>query len=176
MKRIFYAVMVTLSGLVLLFSYRTSQGAQLPLAASGALSTKAVAAPPAPARAQGDDDGHGDDGPSAAPSKTPAPAPAAPAPAQAGLKTGTFTGGAVDTPYGPVQVAIEVSGGKVARVDILQAPNDNGRSRQIAAASLPTLESETISAQSSKIDMVSGATYTSDGYRQSLQSALDQAV
>ena len=55
------------------------------------------------------------------------------------------------------------------------APTENGRDREINQAALPVLVDETISAQSADIDMVSGATYTSEGYLESLQSALDQA-
>jgi len=74
-----------------------------------------------------------------------------------------------------VQVAITVSGGKITNVAVPQYPNNNGRDVEIANYSLPQLISETLSAQSANIDMVSGATYTSEGYLQSLQSAIDQA-
>ncbi|MBC3763499.1 FMN-binding protein [Quadrisphaera oryzae] len=87
----------------------------------------------------------------------------------------TVTGQAVPTRYGPVQVQLTVTGGKVTAVDVLQRPDSNGRDQEINARALPILVSETLSAQSAQIDMVSGATYTSDGYTRSLQSALDQA-
>jgi len=74
-----------------------------------------------------------------------------------------------------VQVAITVSGGKITNVAVPQYPNNNGRDVEIANYSLPQLITETLSAQSANIDMVSGATYTSEGYLQSLQSAIDQA-
>jgi uncharacterized protein with FMN-binding domain len=74
-----------------------------------------------------------------------------------------------------VQVRITVSGGKVTAVDVVEYPDSNGRDQEINARALPVLVQETLQAQSAKIDMVSGATYTSDGYLTSLQSALDQA-
>jgi uncharacterized protein with FMN-binding domain len=72
-------------------------------------------------------------------------------------------------------VQITVAGGKVTAVDVVEYPNGNGRDQQINARALPVLVSETLKAQSADIDMVSGATVTSDGYVESLQSALDQA-
>ena len=92
-----------------------------------------------------------------------------------GLKAGTYTGSAASFRYGTVQVQVTVANGKIANVSILQYPSSDPRSSQIAQSSLPTLISETLSAQSAHISSVSGATFTSQGYVQSLQSALDQA-
>lgn len=92
-----------------------------------------------------------------------------------GAATGTFTGDPVDTQYGTVQVAVTLANGKLTAVKVLQAPDQNGRDQQIASYSLPRLTQEAIGAQSAHIDAVSGASYTSQGYIQSLQSALDQA-
>ncbi|MFG2437206.1 FMN-binding protein [Streptomyces sp. NPDC048508] len=92
-----------------------------------------------------------------------------------GTATGTFTGDPVDTQYGTVQVAVTLAKGKLTAVKVLQAPDQNGRDQQIASYSLPRLTQEAIGAQSAHIDAVSGASYTSQGYIQSLQSALDQA-
>ncbi|MFE4959901.1 FMN-binding protein [Streptomyces sp. NPDC056653] len=89
--------------------------------------------------------------------------------------TGTFTGAPVDTQYGTVQVAATLSKGKITSVKVLQAPDQNGRDQQIASYALPRLTQEAIGAQSAHIDAVSGASYTSQGYIQSLQSALDRA-
>ncbi|HET6358058.1 FMN-binding protein [Streptomyces sp.] len=89
--------------------------------------------------------------------------------------TGTFTGDPVDTPYGTVQVAATLTRGKITSIKVLQAPDRGGRDRQIAAYALPRLTQEAIGAQSAHIDSVSGASYTSQGYIQSLQGALDQA-
>ncbi|MEV5787152.1 FMN-binding protein [Streptomyces sp. NPDC048448] len=95
--------------------------------------------------------------------------------AGASTGTGTFTGDPIDTQYGAVQVAATLSKGKITAVKVLQAPDQNGRDQQIAAYALPRLTQEAIGAQSAHIDAVSGASYTSQGYIQSLQSALDQA-
>jgi uncharacterized protein with FMN-binding domain len=96
-------------------------------------------------------------------------------PRPAGLKDGTYTGVAEVTPYGTVQVAAVVSGGKITNVNFLQMPNDRGHTQEVTAFAQPLLKQETLSKQSAKIDFVSGATQTSEGYQRSLQSALDQA-
>ena len=100
---------------------------------------------------------------------------AAPAKATTSTYTGTVTGAAADTRWGPVQVRVTVASGKITALDVVQEPDGNGRDREINADAVPTLVSETLQAQSAQIDMVSGATYTSDGYVTSLQSALDRA-
>jgi uncharacterized protein with FMN-binding domain len=86
----------------------------------------------------------------------------------------TVTGSVASTRWGPVQVSITVTDGKITAVAVPQYPTGNGKDRQINASALPILTKETLSAQSADIDMVSGATVTSEGYVQSLQSALDQ--
>ncbi|MEO5877779.1 MAG: FMN-binding protein, partial [Streptosporangiaceae bacterium] len=85
----------------------------------------------------------------------------------------TVTGNTIDTRYGPVQVAITMKGSQITAVKVLQVPNRNGRDREIASFAVPQLVDETMTAQNARIDVVSGATYTSDGYVTSLQSALD---
>ena len=92
-----------------------------------------------------------------------------------GMTDGTYTGGAANTRYGPVQVQITVSGGVIADVKVTDYPHSDRRDRRSISARCPILVSETTQAQSSRIDMVSGATYTSQGYIASLQSAIDQA-
>jgi uncharacterized protein with FMN-binding domain len=74
-----------------------------------------------------------------------------------------------------VQVKITVQDGKLTKVTVLQQPNGNRRDQEINDQALPILIDETVSAQSAKIDMVSGATVTSDGYLESLQAAIDEA-
>ena len=93
----------------------------------------------------------------------------------AGAKNGTFTGTTESTQYGDVQVQAVISGGKLTNVVILQVPDRGGYEDQIVQIALPELKSEALSKQSASIDVISGATYTSQGYAQSLQSALDQA-
>ena len=80
-----------------------------------------------------------------------------------------------DTQWGPVQVRLTVTGGTISKVTVLQYPSGNGKDQEINDYALPILTQETVDAQSAQIDMVSGATVTSDGYLESLQSALDQA-
>ncbi|KOV65836.1 FMN-binding protein [Streptomyces sp. MMG1121] len=87
----------------------------------------------------------------------------------------TVTGDTVQTRWGPVQVRVTIESGRITDVTAVQYPQDNPRDQEINSYALPQLRRETLSAQSAQIDMVSGATYTSTGYRQSLQSALDSA-
>lgn len=87
----------------------------------------------------------------------------------------TVTGDVVQTRWGPVQVQVTTSGGQITSVEVLQYPSENGKDVEINNYALPILVDETLSAQSANIDMVSGATYSSEGYLTSLQSALDQA-
>lgn len=176
MKRIAYAMLATVSGLVLLFSYRTSTGAEIPTAnaAAPAASTGTSGSgtgsgsgstPNDSTSGSGTGSTTGTDGTGSTTGTT----------TSSGLKDGTFTGDAASTRYGPVQVQVTVSGGSIASVDVVEYPNENPRDRQINQQAVPMLVSETTSAQSAQIDMISGATYTSQGYQQSLQSALDQA-
>ncbi len=87
----------------------------------------------------------------------------------------TVTGDVVQTRWGPVQVQVSTSGGQITSVEVLQYPSGNGKDVEINDYALPVLVDETLSTQSADIDMVSGATVTSVGYVDSLQSALDQA-
>lgn len=89
-------------------------------------------------------------------------------------KSGTFTGTAIQTSDGTIQVQITVSNGKLTAVQMLQYPT-SGRSSQVSQSAIPTLIQEALQAQSAQIHAVSGATYTSQGFAQSLQSALVQA-
>lgn len=150
MRRAFFAAVGTVLGLVMLLSFKTHGSRPSNLSALGAVG-KGTSSGPAPTT-----------------HKTTAATGAAPATSR------TITGRAVDTAYGPVQIAITLQGGRIVRVQPLQAPS-GGRSDDITSYSLPILMQETLKAQSAHIDSVSGASYTSDGYVQSLQSALDQA-
>lgn len=87
----------------------------------------------------------------------------------------TVTGGVAQTQWGPVQVQLSVDAGSITQVSVLQYPSGNSTDDEINRYALPILADETMQAQSAEIDMVSGATVTSVGYLQSLQSALDQA-
>lgn len=89
--------------------------------------------------------------------------------------TGTFDGTTAQTQFGPMQVEIVVSNGKITDIKALQLTNQGGRSVQISNYAAPILRTEALAAQSANIQSVSGATYTSQGYITSLQSALDKA-
>jgi uncharacterized protein with FMN-binding domain len=148
MRRITLWMFSTVAALVLLFSYRTSTG-------GGSTAT-------------------------AEPLTTFVPAPATSSPATrgtAGSTTGTktYTGASASTRWGDVQVAITVTNGKISSVQVPVYPHRNDRDEEINGFALPILTQETMSAQNADIDTVSGATVTSDGYLQSLQSALDAA-
>jgi uncharacterized protein with FMN-binding domain len=89
--------------------------------------------------------------------------------------SGSYTGRTVQTRFGPVQVQVTLSGGKITDVAALQLPQNDGHSARISSAVEPMLRSEVLSAQSADIQTISGATYTSEAYVTSLQSALDSA-
>lgn len=95
----------------------------------------------------------------------------------AGSRPGTrsVTGDTVQTRWGPVRVRVTIESGRLTDVTAVSYPQDNPRDQEINGYALPQLRREALAAQSAQIDTVSGATYTSEGYRQSLQSALDSA-
>ena len=90
-------------------------------------------------------------------------------------KDGSYTGEQVDAFYGLVQVQAIIRSGKIANVQFLQFPNDRRTSQRINTVAVPYLQTEAIQAQSANVDIVSGATLTSEAFAQSLQSALDVA-
>lgn len=152
-------VVATVCGLVLLFSYRTS------LSGPGTATAGTGAAPGA--------------APPGVVSATTAPSPgtsATPAPASTGRAQDVTANGTVaQTRWGPVQVQVHIASGKIVDVVALQVPDGNGRDYEINSYAVPQLRQEVLAAQSANIDTVSGATVTSDGYRESLQAALDSA-
>ncbi|MGA0566499.1 FMN-binding protein [Rathayibacter sp. KR2-224] len=170
MKKIIYGLLATVTGTVLLLSYRTSLEVVNPTASTGTGSSTSGSG----SSAQSGSTGTTQSG-STSSSSTPSSTPSASSSSSSGLKDGTYTGQAADTRYGAVQVKVTVSGGKITAVDVPQYPTESFRDEEINRQAVPQLVSETLKAQSSSIDMVSGATYTSEGYLQSLQSALDGA-
>ena len=143
--------LTTVSTVVLLFSYRTSTSSQLP-AATGTPDTATTGS-----------------------TTTTGAASATSAAKSTSTYSGTVTGTAADTRWGPVQVKVTLASGKITAVDVVEEPDSNNRDQEINAEAVPQLVQETLQAQNAQIDMVSGATYTSQGYVTSLQSALDQA-
>lgn len=107
-------------------------------------------------------------------SGTPAPPAQAPS-ATARQAARTVTGSVADTQYGPMQVQLTLAGQRITKVTVLQRTDTGEQSNEIDSAAIPKLTSETLTAQSARIDAVSGASYTSSGYIQALQSALDKA-
>jgi uncharacterized protein with FMN-binding domain len=150
----------TAAGLAALLSFKTHAPAD---------ADAAPAPPPTPAMSQA---AAGPASASAAASHSASStSPAAPA----GAAARTVTGKVANTEHGPMQVQLTLAGQKITKVTLLQRTNDGAESVQIDSFAIPKLTSETLAAQSAHIDSVSGASYTSSGYIQSLQSALDQA-
>ena len=158
MRRISYWVLSTISTVVLLFSYHTSTSGPLATSASSS-QTPVVSRTSTTSGSNGTTSDSTDTGSGST-----------------GTGSGsTVTGSVAQTRWGPVQVQLTLANGKITKVSVLQYPNGNGKDAEINSYALPVLVQETVDAQSANIDMVSGATVTSDGYVQSLQSALDQA-
>lgn len=108
----------------------------------------------------------------AAPLPSPPAVAAPPSPGESPGGTRTVNGPIVDTEFGPYQVRVTFSGATITDVRLITEPDD-GHSRRIASFAEPTLRSEALAAQSAHIDMVSGATATSEAYTRSLQAAID---
>jgi len=165
-KRGFAALLITTGALILLLSFKTPDET-LPVRPGGtvAIVEPVAGATPTP-RA------------TAAPGTTAAPtdptATAAPTPGSGASAATTIDGPVISTRFGEIQVEVVVTSGKLTDVVALQLPAGR-RSGSISTYAEPILHQEALQAQSAKIDTVSGATYTSDAYAQSLQAALDQA-
>ncbi|MEW2511715.1 FMN-binding protein [Streptomyces sp. NPDC046870] len=147
LRRTVLASAATVSGMVLLLALKPHTAPTVVTA-----STKSPAASSSPAPGSGSGSGSG-----------------------SASGTTTATGDTVQTRWGPVQVRVTVRDGRLTDVTAVSSPQDNPRDQEINSYALPQLRREALAAQSAQIDTVSGATYTSDGYRQSLQSALDSA-
>jgi uncharacterized protein with FMN-binding domain len=161
MRRVILAIVGTVAGLVALLSFKS----HVPSVSSAAASTTGGA-------------GGTSAGSTSASSSSPATVPGEfPEGSQAAnLPKGetAVTGHVASTAYGPVQIQLIMRSGKIIKVAVLQQPTNTVNDVQIGRAAFPRLISETLTAQSAKIDAVSGASYTSAGYIQSLQSALDK--
>jgi uncharacterized protein with FMN-binding domain len=166
MRRVVLSILGTIAGVGALLSFKTHPGAGHPLSAIGPV-TGPVATAPASTGAAPSPTSSSATGTSAAP-KSSASSTAAPA-------SRTLSGQAVQTRYGTVQVQVVLSGSTIQSVGFLQLTAADPRSEEINSQAAPILVQQTMQAQSANIDGVSGATYTSQGYQQSLQSALDQA-
>ena len=105
---------------------------------------------------------------------TTAPSAAAPTPPTTSGKTRTATGSDVSFTYGDLQVKVTMSGTKLTNVQVVQLNVSDPHSAQIDQSAIPSLTQEAIASGSAKINAVSGASYTSQAYTQSLQSAIDK--
>lgn len=168
MKRAVLAFVGTIAGLVILLGYKTAPAhhGSRP-AALAPVSPKQAPQPasPAPKSPRASSPGPRRSTPARRPSATPTHSSAP--------TTKTVTGAVVQTQYGPVQVRAVISNGTLTDVTPVQLPNDSAHSQQVSSYAAPLLRQEALKAGSARIDIVSGATYTSDGYAQSLQSALN---
>jgi uncharacterized protein with FMN-binding domain len=171
MRRIVLWVASTVTIVVLLFGYHTSTN-QPSSAATSNSSTPTPSSTTEPGSSPSS---------SSTPSATTNPSSSSPSPTASSTpttsstKAKTYTGSVAQTRWGPVQAQITVAGDKITAVDVLQYPYENRRDQELNDYALPILVQETLDAQSANIDMVSGATVTSDGYLESLQAALDGA-
>jgi uncharacterized protein with FMN-binding domain len=173
MRRIVVAIMGTISGLVLLFSYHTSRNegstaVASPASSGGSASASGSSNESSNGSSSGQSSGSSNGSSSGSSNGSSSGSAGSTA-------SGTYTGSSVMTRWGAVQVQITVSNGKITAAEAVTYPQANPRDRQINAYALPVLAQEATQAQSADIDAVSGATVTSDGYIQSLQSAIDQA-
>ena len=184
MRRISLWLLSTISTLVLLFSYHTSTSAKastsiVSSAESGANSTGSTSATnssgSSSASASGSGTGSAETSTSAGSSSGETSASNSGTASTTTSGALTYDGSVVSTRYGNVQVQITVEDGKVTKSIVLQVPWNDRKDQEINSRAVPTLNAETVQAQSADIDMVSGATYTSKGYIESLQAALDQA-
>ncbi len=178
MRRVVLAISSTVVGLVILLGYKSAPGHQsgrpAALAPAVPLPTKTPSSQPAPPASSTEPPKAGrtphstsSGRPSKSTSRTPSARKSPVAP------SGRFDGQTIDTRYGPVQVQITLAGGRLTDVSALQLPQDASHSQELSSYAAPILRQEAIRAGNAKINIVSGATYTSDGYAQSLQSALD---
>ena len=172
MRRAILTLGSTAAGLAALLSFKThSSVADVAEPGASPAATSATGAPTAPVTPTTK--------PKARMSSAASPKASARASASAGsggsTATRTITGAVETTMYGPMQVKVTLEGQKITNVSVVQETNDGQESQQIDSFSIPKLTAETLAAQSARIDTVSGATTTSQGYIGSLQSALDQA-
>jgi uncharacterized protein with FMN-binding domain len=180
MKRIAAWLLSTITVVVLLFGYHTSTSGRVTSAPAIIGSGTEDPASDVPSTGTPTPGSTSTPGSTTSPGSTTTPGSTATpgsttTPGSTASTASKIQGDVADTRWGPVEVEITVAQGKITNVSVLQYPNGNGRDQQINAYALPVLVDETTAKQSAAIDMVSGATVTSDGYIRSLQSALDKA-
>jgi uncharacterized protein with FMN-binding domain len=180
MKRISLWALSTLSAVVLLFGYSTSTSGPLATSETTSVQSGSYGASASSSTSSGSTSDSGSSTGSGTSSSTTTSGSTTSGTSTTSGSTSsaskTYSGDVAQTRWGPVQVQITVASGKISNVSVLEYPSGNGRDQEINSYALPILTQETIDAQSANIDMVSGATVTSDGYLQSLQSAIDKAA
>jgi uncharacterized protein with FMN-binding domain len=177
MRRFVAVFVATVAGLVVLLSFKTTP-AKAPRAA--ALSTATPGATSATSSSAAVSSSAASSATSATSSSAAPTSAAATASSASSTTTKTVTGTTVDVSeggrsFGVVQVRLTLTNGKITAATAIQFPEDDSHSAQISQFSIPTLSQEVLSKQSASIDAVSGATYTSEAYAQSVQAALDAA-
>lgn len=183
MRRAVLTLGSTAAGLAVLFSYKSHSPTAAAYVPSPAPSTPGTSAQASTGMAGGTGSTTAADGAGRASSKQPAAGSATKTAAGSATKaaagsattTRMVTGKVADTQYGPMQVEITLTGKRITQVTVLQQTDFGALSQSIDSMAIPKLTAETLAAQSARIDAVSGASYTSSGYIQSLQSAIDQA-
>jgi uncharacterized protein with FMN-binding domain len=189
MRRIVLWAMSTLTVLVLLFSYSTSRSSTAVVAETRQVTTTSKtsestgstsgssAASSSDSSGQGPADDSSDPSGSSSSGSTSSGASGSASSGSTSTSSAakTYAGDAVMTRFGNVQVQITVKDGTITAADVLQVPWNDRHDQMINSAAVPVYNQEAVSAQSAQIDVVSGATYTWEGYTQSLQSAIDQA-
>ncbi|WP_163276337.1 FMN-binding protein [Cellulomonas iranensis] len=183
MRRILLSILTTVSGVVLLLQYPTSLDRPVgttDVTAAGTTTTGTTGGAPSAGTPAGSDragsasaSSSGSSGSSGGSSGTSSGGSSGGSSAGTGLTDGRYTA-STSMRYGTVSVTVTVSGGRVTAASGSQDSQD-GHSRQVSSAALPTLDDEATTAGSASIAMVSHATFTSEAYAQSLQAALDQA-
>ncbi|HXC78848.1 MAG TPA: FMN-binding protein [Candidatus Acidoferrum sp.] len=164
MKRATIVTGVTVLGVAWLLNYKVAPHQFTALPPASPTQSPAVPDSPTPSPAA-------TSSPSVSPSGAPTPSPS---PSPTALN-GTFTGADVPNRFGDVQVRVVISSGRITDVQAVQLPTDRAESAYISQQVGPWLRTEALQAQSANIDIISGATYTSQSYAQSLESALQQA-
>jgi uncharacterized protein with FMN-binding domain len=175
MRRAIITIGSTAAGLAALLAFKSHPIAEASATAGTTTPSPTLASGPSSTAGSGQADGHGSAG-GAGHTKSPSASASASASSAASETTRTVTGTVADTSYGPMQVQIVLTGQRITKVNVLQQTDSGQESSQIDSFSIPKLTSETLTVQSARIDTVSGATATSQGYIQSLQSAIDQAM
>jgi uncharacterized protein with FMN-binding domain len=149
---------ITIAGLAAIAGYRVSPDSLGAVAAVPPTPSPSPSSTPSP------------DAPAATPSASPSPSPSPVA-----AVGGSFTGSDFPNRFGDVVVRVVITNGHITDVQSVQLPSDRARSAYISQVAGPMLRSEVLQAQSANIDIISGATYTSQSYAQSVESALQQA-